>query len=175
MVGNCRSLARFTLTDIPPMAAGAAHIRVTFQVDADGLLSVSAMEKASGVTASIDVKPSYGLSEGEIAAMISSSIEFAEQDMKARMLAEQQVEASRILEALANALQTDGDHLLDADERLLLEQGMQHLAALVQETQEPNQIEQAIESLNQLSQTFAARRMDQSVRKALAGHKVDEV
>ncbi|MBP6792468.1 MAG: Fe-S protein assembly chaperone HscA, partial [Aeromonas sp.] len=112
LVADCRSLARFTLTGIPPMAAGAAHIRVTFQVDADGLLSVSAMEKSSGVQAEIQVKPSYGLGEDDILNMLSASIANAQQDMDARMLAEQQVEADRVVESLNAALAADGEALL---------------------------------------------------------------
>lgn len=113
LVDDCRSLARFVLTDIPPMAAGAAHIRVTFQVDADGLLSVTAMEKSSGVTASVQVKPSYGLGDDDITKMIQSSMTNAKEDMAARMLREQQVEADRVLEALSSALAADGALLND--------------------------------------------------------------
>ncbi|MBW8192738.1 Fe-S protein assembly chaperone HscA [Neiella marina] len=174
LVDDCRSLARFTLTDIPPLAAGAAHIRVTFQVDADGLLSVSAMEKSTGVSASIDVKPSYGLSEDEITHMIKSSITHAEQDMGARMLAEQRVEADRVLEALIVALAADGDKLLSCSEREALEAGMLELKQIA-DGDDDKAIEQAIEQVNQLSEQFAARRMDLSIRTALAGHKVDEV
>lgn len=174
MVDDCRSLARFTLTDIPPLAAGGAHIRVTFQVDADGLLSVSAMEKETGVSASVDVKPSYGLSEGEIASMISSSITHAQEDMQARMLAEQQVEARRVIEALEAAIASDGQALLSNSEQHQLEQGIVSLAQAALGSS-PKAIEQEIESLNGLSEEFAARRMDQSIRQALTGHKVDEV
>ncbi|MGL4205965.1 MAG: Fe-S protein assembly chaperone HscA, partial [Aeromonadaceae bacterium] len=121
LVADCRSLARFTLRDIPPMAAGAAHIRVTFQVDADGLLSVSALEKSSGAQASIEVKPSYGLQEEEIARMLRDSMQFAEQDIQARMLAEQQVEADRVLESVGQALQQDGAALLERGDRAVID------------------------------------------------------
>ncbi|GGA65742.1 chaperone protein HscA [Neiella marina] len=174
LVDDCRSLARFTLRDIPPLAAGAAHIRVTFQVDADGLLSVSAMEKSTGVSASIDVKPSYGLSEDEITQMIKSSITHAKQDMTARMLAEQRVEADRVIEALDVAIAADGDTLLSCDERDALLNGISELKDVAQ-GQDDKAIELAIERVNQLSEVFAARRMDVSIRSALAGHKVDEV
>ncbi|CCJ89437.1 Chaperone protein HscA [Cronobacter turicensis 564] len=123
LVQDCRSLARFTLRGIPAMPAGGAHIRVTFQVDADGLLSVTAMEKSTGVEASIQVKPSYGLTDGEIANMIQDSMSFAEQDVKARMLAEQKVEAARVLESLDGALKSDGA-LLSATERAAIDDAM---------------------------------------------------
>ena len=174
MVDDCRSLARFNLNGIPPLAAGAAHIRVTFQVDADGLLSVTAMENETGVSAAIDVKPSYGLSESEIATMISSSIHHAQEDMTARMLAEQRVEVSRVQEALQAALAADGEAMLSELEQKSLLRGMQELAVLAQ-GDSPEAIEKGIEELNALSEEFAARRMDQSIRQALTGHKVDEV
>ncbi len=130
LVADCRSLARFTLTGIPPMAAGAAHIRVTFQVDADGLLSVSAMEKSSGVQAEIQVKPSYGLGEEDILTMLSASIANAQQDMDARMLAEQQVEADRVVESLNAALAADGDALLSTAERAAIDSAITHLLSV---------------------------------------------
>ncbi|MCM2680145.1 Fe-S protein assembly chaperone HscA [Echinimonas agarilytica] len=174
LVDDCRSLARFNLTDMPALAAGAAHIRVTFQVDADGLLSVSAMEKSTGVSASIDVKPSYGLSESEITHMISSSITHAQDDIAARMLAEQRVESARVIEALEAAIVADGEQLLSADELERLQGAMSELAFAAQ-GDSPKLIEKAIDAVNHLSEDFAARRMDQSIRQALAGHKVDEV
>ncbi len=174
MVDSCRSLARFTLTDIPPMAAGAAHIRITYQVDADGLLSVTAMEKSSGVQSSIEVKPSYGLGENEIANMLKDSMTHAKEDMAARMLAEQRVEAARVLEPLMVALAKDGDELLETQER----QGIEDAIAHLRETNEQNdmaKIKAAIESLDKKTQDFAAKRMDLSIRKALKGQSVDNV
>ncbi|QFI55426.1 Fe-S protein assembly chaperone HscA [Aeromonas simiae] len=174
LVADCRSLARFTLTGIPPMAAGAAHIRVTFQVDADGLLSVTAMEKSSGVQAEIQVKPSYGLGEGEILSMLQSSIENAKEDMDARMLAEQQVEADRVIESLNAALAADGDALLDASELAALRAKVDALVAVRQQGS-TDQIKAAIEATDAASAEFAARRMDASIRKVLTGQNVDKV
>ncbi|WP_305810673.1 Fe-S protein assembly chaperone HscA [Photobacterium leiognathi] len=174
MVDDCRSLARFTLRGIPAMAAGAAHIRVTYQVDADGLLSVSAMEKSSGVQSSIQVKPSYGLSEDEIATMLRDSMTYAQDDKDARALAEQQVEADRVLEGLITALAADGDTLLSADERAELEAVMMELVQLRQGT-DTRAIEAGIKKTDKASQEFASRRMDQSIRRALAGQSIDEV
>ncbi|KEA50210.1 chaperone protein HscA [Mangrovibacter sp. MFB070] len=173
LVTDCRSLARFTLRGIPAMPAGGAHIRVTFQVDADGLLSVTAMEKSTGVEASIQVKPSYGLSDGEIASMIQDSISFAEQDVSARMLAEQKVEAARVLESLAGALDADGA-LLDEEERQAIDTAAAQLQDAAQGNS-PDSIENAIKNVDKQTQEFAARRMDASIRRALKGHSVDEV
>jgi len=173
LVADCRSLARFALRGIPAMPAGGAHIRVTFQVDADGLLSVTAMEKSTGVEASIQVKPSYGLTDGEIADMIKDSMSFAEQDVKARMLAEQKVEAARVLESLASALAADAA-LLSAAERAEIDDAVAQLRA-VADGDDTDAIEQAIKNVDKQTQEFAARRMDQSVRTALKGHSVDEV
>lgn len=174
LVADCRSLARFTLTGIPPMAAGAAHIRVTFQVDADGLLSVSAMEKSSGVQAEIQVKPSYGLGEDDILNMLSASIANAQQDMDARMLAEQQVEADRVVESLNAALATDGEALLSAAERAELDAAIAYLLTM-RSTGTTNQIKEAIEAADAASGEFAARRMDASIRKVLTGQNVNKV
>ncbi|ELM3749466.1 Fe-S protein assembly chaperone HscA [Aeromonas dhakensis] len=174
LVADCRSLARFTLTGIPPMAAGAAHIRVTFQVDADGLLSVSAMEKSSGVQAEIQVKPSYGLGEDDILNMLSASIANAQQDMDARMLAEQQVEADRVVESLNTALAADGEALLSAAERAELDAAIAHLLTM-RSTGTTNQIKEAIEAADAASGEFAARRMDASIRKVLTGQNVNKV
>ncbi|MBQ4681471.1 Fe-S protein assembly chaperone HscA [Aeromonas dhakensis] len=174
LVADCRSLARFTLTGIPPMAAGAAHIRVTFQVDADGLLSVSAMEKSSGVQAEIQVKPSYGLGEDDILNMLSASIANAQQDMDARMLAEQQVEADRVVESLNAALAADGEALLSAAERAELDAAINHLLTM-RSTGTTNQIKEAIEAADAASGEFAARRMDASIRKVLTGQNVNKV
>ncbi|MCO4180509.1 Fe-S protein assembly chaperone HscA [Proteus terrae] len=173
MVSDCRSLARFTLRGIPPMAAGGAHIRVTFQVDADGLLSVSAMEKSTGVEASVQVKPSYGLSDTEIAKMIQSSMENAQEDLHARRLAEQKVEAARVLESLTAALEEDA-HLLNEDEKTAIDKVVDTLIESVEGT-DPVAIENAIKLLDKQTQDFAARRMDSSIRQALAGHSVDEI
>ncbi|MBL0679352.1 Fe-S protein assembly chaperone HscA [Aeromonas dhakensis] len=174
LVADCRSLARFTLTGIPPMAAGAAHIRVTFQVDADGLLSVSAMEKSSGVQAEIQVKPSYGLGEDDILNMLSASIANAQQDMDARMLAEQQVEADRVVESLNAALAADGEALLSTAERAELDAAIAHLLTM-RSTGTTNQIKEAIEAADAASGEFAARRMDASIRKVLTGQNVNKV
>lgn len=173
LVDDCRSLARFVLTDIPPMAAGAAHIRVTFQVDADGLLSVTAMEKSSGVSASVQVKPSYGLGEEDITQMIRASMTHAKDDMAARMLREQQVEADRVLVALDSALAADAA-LLSAAEREALEQAMNKLRQ-ARQGDSADAIEAVIKEVDQASAEFAARRMDAGIRKALAGSKIDEI
>lgn len=173
LVQDCRSLARFALRGIPAMPAGGAHIRVTFQVDADGLLSVTAMEKSTGVEASIQVKPSYGLSDGEIASMIQDSMSFAERDVQARMLAEQKVDAARVLESLQGALAADAA-LLSAAERADIDATIVALHAAAA-GDDINAIEQAIKNVDKQTQDFAARRMDESIRKALKGHSVDEV
>lgn len=173
LVQDCRSLARFTLRGIPPMAAGAAHIRVTFQVDADGLLSVTAMEKSTGVEASIQVKPSYGLSDGEIASMIQDSMSYAEHDVKARMLAEQKVEAARVLESLQSALKADAA-LLNETERAVIDAAIAALVSAAQ-SDDTSAIANAIKNVDKQTQEFAARRMDLSIRTALTGHSVDEV
>ncbi|OAT30725.1 HscA family chaperone protein [Buttiauxella brennerae ATCC 51605] len=173
LVQDCRSLARFALRGIPAMPAGGAHIRVTFQVDADGLLSVTAMEKSTGVEASIQVKPSYGLSDGEIASMIQDSMSYAEHDVKARMLAEQKVDAARVLESLQGALTSDAA-LLSAHERAEIDSAMAALSAAAA-GDDADAIEQAIKNVDKQTQDFAARRMDESIRKALKGHSVDEV
>lgn len=174
LVSDCRSLARFSLTGIPPMAAGAAHIRVTFQVDADGLLSVSAMEKSSGVSASIQVKPSYGLSDDEVANMLKDSMTYAKEDVTARMLAEQQLEADRVMESLIVALQQDGKALLSDAEQTAIESAIQTLYK-IRQGDDRDAIEKEIETVDKLTQDFAARRMDASIRKALQGQSVDKV
>ncbi|HGW6094443.1 TPA: Fe-S protein assembly chaperone HscA [Serratia marcescens] len=173
LVQDCRSLARFTLRGLPPLPAGGAHIRVTFQVDADGLLSVTAMEKSTGVEASIQVKPSYGLSDGEIAGMIKDSMANAQSDVGARKLAEQRVEAARVLESLQGALATDAALLSEAESQAIAA-ATQALQQAVQ-GEDPAAIEDAIKTLDAQTQDFAARRMDASIRRALAGHSVDEV
>ena len=173
LVQDCRSLARFALRGIPALPAGGAHIRVTFQVDADGLLSVTAMEKSTGVESSIQVKPSYGLTDGEIASMIQDSMSYAEQDVKARMLAEQKVEAARVLESLNGALAADAA-LLSAAERQVIDEAAAHLSVVAQGN-DADAIEEAIKNVDKQTQDFAARRMDKSVRVALKGQSVDEV
>ncbi|MFB4371454.1 MULTISPECIES: Fe-S protein assembly chaperone HscA [unclassified Pseudomonas] len=174
LVSDCRSLARFELRGIPPMVAGAAKIRVTFQVDADGLLSVSARELASGVEASIQVKPSYGLTDGEIARMLQDSFQHAGGDKAARVLREQQVDAQRLLEAVEGALQADGERLLDAEERMVIELQMQELRDLLTGT-DGLAIEQQTKRLSQVTDAFAARRMDSTVKAALAGRSLNEI
>ncbi|HCV66456.1 MAG TPA: Fe-S protein assembly chaperone HscA [Serratia sp.] len=173
LVQDCRSLARFSLRGLPPLPAGGAHIRVTFQVDADGLLSVTAMEKSTGVEASIQVKPSYGLSDAEIAGMIKDSMANAQSDVGARMLAEQRVEASRVLESLQGALASDAALLSEA-ESTAIPAAVEALQLATLGT-DPAAIEAAIKTLDAQTQDFAARRMDASIRRALAGHSVDEV
>ncbi|QOL25392.1 Fe-S protein assembly chaperone HscA [Thalassotalea sp. LPB0316] len=173
LVDDCRSLARFELRDIPPMAAGAAHIRVTFKVDADGLLEVSAMEKSTGVESSIVVKPSFGLEENQIAQMLKDSMSNAKADIDARMLKEQQVEAARVIEAIESALASDA-HLLSEQELNDIKQAITELAKISQGS-DTDAIEAAIEQVNQQTATFAERRMDSSIKTALSGHSVDEI
>lgn len=173
MVNDCRSLARFTLREIPPLPAGGAHIRVVFQIDADGLLSVSAVEKSTGVSASIQVKPSYGLTDDEIANMITDSIVNAQDDMVERRLAEQKVEASRLIETLLVALKKDA-HLLNKEEKAAIDKAVNELVDCTQGSSSVA-IENAIKQLDKQTQDFAARRMDISIRQALSGHSVDEI
>ena len=171
LVQDCRSLARFELRGIPPMAAGAARIRVTFTVDADGLLSVGAKEQLSGVEAHIDVKPSYGLSDDQIATMLQESFTTAQADMKARALVEARVDADRMLLATRSALQSDG-HLLQADERNAIDALMVTLQAAVQTEQEAQALEDLTQALAKGTEAFAAERMNHSIRKALAGQNI---
>ncbi|MDG6260472.1 Fe-S protein assembly chaperone HscA [Glaesserella parasuis] len=174
LVDDCRSLGRFTLRGIPPMVAGAAHIRVTYQVDADGLLSVTAMEKSTKVQASIQIKPSYGLTDEEVTEMIKSSMTNAKQDMEARQLAEQRVEADRVIDSVIIALQEDGAELLSVDEFKRIEAELQKLISAKQGA-DRQAIQQGIKDLDLATQEFAARRMNLSIQKALAGKAVDEV
>ncbi len=174
MVEDNRSLARFELRGIPPMVAGAARIRVTFQVDADGLLSVSAREETSGVQAEITVKPSYGLSDGEVEGMLKDSYTYAASDRDARMLREQQVEARRTIEAMESAINKDGEALLNAAELGKLMQMIEELKEIAN-TEETRVIEKKIEQINRDSEFYAARRMDQSVQQALSGKSVEEI
>ncbi|MCM5680318.1 Fe-S protein assembly chaperone HscA [Schlegelella sp. S2-27] len=173
LVSDCRSLARFELRGIPPMAAGAARIRVTFQVDADGLLNVSAREEASGVEASVAVKPSYGLSDEQIARMLQEGFSTAESDMKSRALREARVEADRLLLATHAALDRDGD-LLTLDERRQVDALMEQLGALAAQD-DHGAIEAAVERLAKGTEAFAAERMNRSIRQALTGRSVEEV
>jgi molecular chaperone HscA len=170
LVADCRSLARFELKGIPPMAAGAARVRVTFQVDADGLLAVSAREQSSGAEASVAVKPSYGLEDADIERMLRESFEHAKEDVHARALAEARVEGRRLLEATRSALEAD-KALLSLDELKGIEEAMQKLEARLTGS-EHRAIKQAAEALGRATDEFAARRMDEGVRRALAGKKI---
>lgn len=174
MVNDCRSLAKFTLKGIPPMVAGAAKIRVTFQVDADGLLSVSAKELSTGVESGVQVKPSYGLSDEEVAVMLKASFEHAKEDVAARNLAEQQVEADRMIEALSSAIRQDGS-LLSQTELDEMQGKISELVQLKQTTQDHQGLADAIERINKETEFFAARRMDQSIQRALAGKNIDHL
>ncbi|HYD76518.1 Fe-S protein assembly chaperone HscA [Ramlibacter sp.] len=174
LVQDCRSLARFELRGIPPMAAGAARIRVTFTVDADGLLSVSAREQASGVEATIDVKPSYGLTDEQIAAMLQESFSTAQQDMQARALAEARIDADRLLLVTSSALEADGA-LLQPGERAAIDKLMDELRSRAAHSDQAAAIAAATESLAKGTEAFAVRRMDQSIRQALAGRNVESL
>ncbi len=174
LVDDCRSLARFELRGIPPMAAGNAKVRVTFQVDADGLLGVSARELASGVETAVEVKPSYGLADGEIARMIKDSFSHAQQDLQSRTLREQQVDADRLVEALQSALAADGERLLNVEDRTVLQQGIEQLKRLRQ-GDDHVAIAKGVEVLSLASDEFASRRMDDGIRRALSGHSVNEI
>lgn len=174
LISDCRSLARFELRGIPAMVAGAAKIRVTFQVDADGLLSVAARELGSGVESSIQVKPSYGLTDGEIARMLKDSFEHAGSDKQARQLREHQVDAERLLEAVQGALDADGERLLSSDEREAIAFQMQELRDLLSGT-DGVAIEQQTKRLSQVTDAFAARRLDSTVKAALAGRNLNEI
>ena len=173
LVADCRSLARFTLRGIPPMAAGAARIRVSFTVDADGLLSVEAKEQGSGVEAKIDVKPSYGLSDEQIAEMLQSSFATAQQDMAARALVEARVDADRMIAATRSALAVDGG-LLKPDERASIEALIEALAEQMN-SEDPAVIEAATQTLAKGTESFAAQRMNQGIQQALSGKKLEEV
>ena len=174
LIADCRSLARFELRGIPPMVAGAAKIRVTFQVDADGLLSVSARELASGVESSIQVKPSYGLTDGEIARMLEESFHKASEDKTARALREQLVDAQRLLEAVEGALAVDGERLLDQEERAAIESQMHELRGLL-DSDDGLALERQVKRLSQITDAFAARRLDSTVKAALAGRRLNDI
>lgn len=173
LVEECRSLAKFSLRSIPPKVAGAARIRVTFQVDADGLLSVTAREQTTGVEASVTVKPSYGLSEDEISRMLKDSFGHAEEDMKLRELREQKVEAARLLESIYSALSSDAD-LLNEAERAQIDAMIQHLE-MVRAQDDKDEIKNSISALTEGTKDFAARRMNRTILEALQGKSVDEV
>jgi molecular chaperone HscA len=174
VVSDCRSLARFELRGFPPMTAGAARIRVTYQVDADGLMSVTAEETTSGVTAEIVVKPSYGLTDGEIEAMLRASMEHAREDIELRMLKEQQVEASRVIEAIDAALAADGAALLSAEEQARIAKHRDALA-IASESTSVDELKRLIRAVEDASEFYVARRMNHSVRQALTGKQIDEV
>ena len=173
LVTDTRSLARFELRGFPPQVAGAARIRVTFQVDADGLLIVSAREENSGVEASIDVKPSYGLSDSEVETMLRDSIEHAEDDMQLRSLREQQVEAERVIEALDSALAVDADQLLSDDEKSTIMAARQALVD-VKSKSDIGSIEQAIKNVESACEDYVARRMNSNIKNAMQGHSIEE-
>ena len=175
LADDCRSLARFELRGIPPMVAGAAKIRVTYQVDADGLLSVTAKEMVSGVESRIEVKPSYGLKENEITDMLQASFSHAREDMQARALREQQVEAERMIVDLHAALEKDGRALLEPAEYQCLEVAIKELQDVLANSREHRVIARQIESVGKASEEFAARRMNASIKSALAGQSLDDV
>ena len=175
LADDCRSLARFELRGIPPMVAGAAKIRVTYQVDADGLLSVTAKEMVSGVESRIEVKPSYGLKENEITDMLQASFSHAREDMQARALREQQVEAERMIVDLHAALEKDGRALLEPAEYQCLEVAIKQLQDVLANSREHRVIARQIESVGKASEEFAARRMNASIKSALAGQSLDDV
>jgi molecular chaperone HscA len=173
LVADCRSLGRFELRGIPPLVAGAARVRVTFQVDADGLLSVSARELGSGVEAAVSVKPSYGLADGEVAQMLQSGFAHAEADMAARKLGQARVESERMVQATHSALAADGD-LLDDGERAAIEvlvEVVRRSAA----TGDADAIEAATKALAKGTEAFAAARMNRGIRAALSGRRLEEV
>ncbi len=177
LVADCRSLARFTLRGIPPMVAGAARIRVTFQIDADGLLSVRAREQTSGAEAHVEVKPSYGLSDDQVAGMLQDAYGRADDDMMMRMLREAQVDARRLLDATNSALHQDGDALLQPAERLHIEAALHVLGDILETGGDDSlkALKSAAAALNRATNEFAARRMNASVQRALAGHKLDDL
>jgi molecular chaperone HscA len=173
LVSDCRSLARFELRGFPPMVAGAARIRVTYSVDADGLLNVEAEELTSSVKANIEVKPSYGLTDSEIEGMLRDSIDHAQEDMEIRRLREQQVEADRVIEALMAALETDGDTLLNEEEKVGIIQELEKLVE-ISRGDDHIAIEEAIKALEKHCEFYVERRMNASISEAMSGHKVDE-
>lgn len=173
LVSECRSLARFELRGIPPMVAGAARIRVTFQVDADGLLNVTAQEQSSGVTAEVTVKPSHGLSDEQITAMLKDSVAQADHDATIRMIREEQVKGQQLIETTEAALAVDGD-LLSQAERKAVDAQIEH-ARNALGVPDLEQVREAVKALADATDDFAARRMDRSIRKALAGKSLNEI
>ena len=173
LVADCRSLARFELRGIPPMVAGAARIRVTFTVDADGLLSVAAREETAGVEASVTVKPSYGLSDDEVTRMLGEGFGHAEEDMAARALREAQVDADRLLAAIASAVAADGE-LLAADEHARIERAAGELRA-ARAGADRFAIERSLKALSDATEEFAAERMNRGIRRALAGRRIEDL
>ncbi|VAW80943.1 Chaperone protein HscA [hydrothermal vent metagenome] len=173
VVEECRSLARFSLKGIPPMVAGSARIQVTFQVDADGLLSVTAQEQSSGVQSRIEIKPSYGLTDTEIETMLRDSMEHAQDDMDSRKLREQQLEGNRTLEAIAAAMAKDADKFLSADEQVLIALAIKELQQIVG-SNDSDKIKEAIKALEKSCANYVERRMNNSIQQAMAGQKVDE-
>jgi molecular chaperone HscA len=171
---DCRSLGKFELRGIPAMVAGAARIRVTFQVDADGLLSVRATEQGSGVEASIDIKPSYGLSDAEITRMLQDGFASAQVDLKARALREEQVSARRLLDAVQAALSADGD-LLDGAERAAVDQEMKALQGILEAEENSDVLRRAVDHAAKATDDFAQKRMNASIQKALTGKSVSEI
>jgi molecular chaperone HscA len=174
VVDHCRSLAKFELRDIPPMAAGAARIRVTYQVDADGLLSVTAKEQHSGVEANINVKPSYGLSDVDITTMLQDGFSHAADDVQDRALREELVDAKRLIEAVDAALAED-QHLLDEDELDAIARKLKALKELIGSARDTQVLRRSVESLSKATDDFAARRMNESIKKALSGKKIEEI
>jgi molecular chaperone HscA len=174
-VNDCRSLARFQLRGIPPMVAGAARIRVTFQIDTDGLLSVSAQEMSTGVHSDIQVKPSYGLSDDQIAQMLTDSVGRAQDDMKLRMLREAQIDARRLLDATEAALADDGAELLSPTERQHIQDAMNLVSEHLETEAGTDTVKASCAALNMVTANFAARRMDSSIRKALSGRVLDTI
>jgi molecular chaperone HscA len=174
VVDHCRSLAKFELRDIPPMAAGAARIRVTYQVDADGLLSVTAREQHSGAEANITVKPSYGLSDTDITTMLQDGFSHAADDVQDRALREELVDAKRLIEAVDAALAED-QHLLDEDELDVINRKLKALKDLIESTKDTQVLRRSVESLSKATDDFAARRMNESIKKALSGKKIEEI
>jgi len=174
LAGDCRSLAKFELRGIPPMVAGAARIRVTYQVDADGLLSVSAKEEISGVNTSITVKPSYGLEDGDIARMLSESFQTAESDMLTRALREEQVEAMRLIDAVNNSLATDAN-LLSPQEQADIQKELNQLRQLSANSSDVDELRKGISALSEVTEEFAARRMNANIRRALTGKNLNDI
>jgi molecular chaperone HscA len=174
LVADCRSLARFELRGIPPMVAGAARIKVTFAVDADGLLHVEAQEQTAGVSASVEVKPSYGLTDDEVTGMLQASIDHAQEDMATRHLVEERVEAERVIEALTAALASDADELLSAEEQQQVRGALQGLVEATASATDAASLKQASKALEGACEFYVERRMNSGIRKAMAGQRVDE-